>query len=430
MLNICLVRRAFDVKHTSFNLLIVWGAALIFFSSSQLIAQEHDVLMLSTDSTLSYEKVLEHAVEHSAETILNPGYQQQSNAYQAYGDSWFPGNRNLSVSYYDADALGSETATEIEVNLEWELWQWGARQQAQELGKKVSQEYQAWQRFLKYKVAGELRTVMTTLFERKLALEQAHNNEQVARELFDIAQQRFAKGDISKNALLQAQGLLLDNQSARLNAEAEMIDGQRAYYYLTGLTRRPDSELLETRPQVDEIPMDHPLLVMLKSLVDTQRSRIGVVRNAAQNKPSMSLGIRRERADSQQSYSDSLSVGFSYPLGGSPAALVATSDAAKALSTAQINYELGWRELNQQHHELEHQLSMLNQQQQLLDERVKLNQQRANMAKVAFENGEFDIAQTVLALRDAQDAIYQLNQLNARKQQLISLLNQNLGILP
>ncbi len=159
-------------------------------------------------------------------------------------------------------------------------------------------------------------------------------------------------------------------------------------------------------------------------------NQVAQSKEESRGKPSLNLGLNRQRGGRSEDYSDALVLGFSLPFGTSASASAQTSDARRDLAEAQMQYESAMRQLRQTLHEVEHELAVTQTAIKLSKEQVSLTRQRSQMAHKAFELGEITMARVVQILQQQQlaDTEYQLLQL--KQQRLVGEFNQSVGVLP
>lgn len=389
---------------------------------------EHKPLVLS--STLSYNDVLQAAMLHSPAYQVKQSREEQAQRYQALGSSWLPGNYRFSGNVYDDGIYDNNGATEMEARIDWDLWNWGGRSAASDVANRLGVENTRWQRYQRWMLAGQLRQIMADLRESELAMKQAGEARETAEKLVQIARQRFEAGDVSRDNVLQAESLLLSLKNAEEQAHAAFMDAERNYFFLTGTNQRPQADLTETPQDADEITPDHPMMAWLQSQVDTAGARIQTAKYAARGNPSVFVGTRRERAGQSESYANALSFGVTVPFGGGSSEAVAVSDANRVKSEAQMTFDTAWRDFSQQLHEVAHQRHVLETTLANNQALAEIASERAEMAMVAFREGEITMTEAVLALRESQTLKTEYQMSLAAQQRLIALQNQTLGLLP
>jgi len=434
-----LIKTGFDAVILRFNQGLIQGLIYLLFllaaiwpatAAYSAEADAHDHLALVKTSSLTFVDVLEQAVVHAPEYLADSARQQQSAAWRKLGQSLVQGNPRVALSYINDRFNDDVGTTEIETGLEWQLWSWGARRDTERYGERLGLEYSAWRQYLRLAVAGKLRSVMADIALAELQVEQHTLALTQAEHLLKIARQRFDAGDISRDAVLQAENFSLNAQDALLAARAGQVDAAREYQFLAGTNLIPAEDWIEQPPADATIDPDHPLLMLLATQVEIASSRIALARHQASGSPSLYLGMRRERPDRVAEYADSLNVGISYPLGGGRLVSAQVSDASRAKTDAQVAYETAWRQLQQQLHEVQHEWLITSERLETAQAQVAIANRRADMARIAFEEGETTVFQAVQALQQARDISAHQQQLVVHKRRLASMLNQTLGLMP
>ena len=407
-------------------------SALTVFLPTQVAAEStpHKHITLLRSETLTYAEVFEGALNKAPEAITRQSREQQAIAYQGLAKSWTAGSPRVSLNYLGDNLLDNNGLQELEADLEWQLWSTEGRRSNQKLGQSYQREFVAWQDYLQLLVSGRVRTALADISQAQMLVDKAEDAREEARKLVDIAQLRLQAGDASRDALLQTQTLLLAKESGLLAAKAELVDAQRNYINLTGLSTRPALDYREEQSALEEIGPDHPVLRFLQGAVDIASDQITQTKEEARGKPSLNLGLKRQRGERSEDYNDALVLGFSLPFGTSASASAQTSEARRDLAEAQMQYQSAMRQLQQTLHEVEHELAVTQTAIKLSKEQVSLNRQRSQMAHKAFELSEITMTQVVQILQQQQlaDTEYQLLQL--KQQRLVGEFNQSVGVLP
>lgn len=403
-------------------------ALLMAGSGSITAATDHEPLQSSAN--LTYEQVFASALDNAPEALTADSREQQASQYKKLADSWFPGQPVLQTDYINDQALDSVGLLEIEARLSLSLWRPGERQQSQTLAQNITELYQSWENNLALEVAGRLRTALWSLQRADALLALEREALAAARQFEELTASQFAAGSAAQSDVLRARSLVLNQQQAVYSAEAELVDAEREYTVITGLTLRPAAEFLEQRSSADEISISHPLLQFLQSNAEVARSRVSQVRRQTGQNPSVSIGMRRERGATQQPYIDTVGIGFTIPLGRGASVNSQISDARREQADMQVALQRGRIMLDQRFHEAEHQLYTTELNLDLAESQAELNEQQWEMMRLAFELGEVDAVSVALSLRELIDARKARTRTQLLLQQLISDYNQSLGQLP
>jgi outer membrane protein TolC len=172
------------------------------------------------------------------------------------------------------------------------------------------------------------------------------------------------------------------------------------------------------------------LLSLLRSDVDLASAEIAKAETDARGSPTLSVGTRRQRAGYFTDYEDALALSLSIPLGGRAHVDAATSRERRAKVDAEVRYLNTLRALNLQLHEVEHELFTLGESLPMSEEQAQLARQQWEMSRAAFEAGETDMSQVVIALQQARLSARDLDSLSLRHTRLVSEFNQIIGVLP
>ena len=411
--------------------LIVLSALTVFLPT--LVSAEstpHEHITLLRSEALTYAAVFEGALNRAPEAITRQSREQQSAAYQGLGKNWTAGSPRVSLDYLGDNLFDNKGMQEFEAGLEWQLWSAEGRRSGQQLGQSYQREFLAWQDYLQLLISGRVRTALADIRQAEMLLGKAGDAREGAQKLVEIAELRLQAGDASRDALLQTQSLLLAKDKNLLEAEAALVDAERNYINITGLHARPTFDYREERSALDEISPDHPVLRFLQGAVDIAGGQIAQMKEEARGKPTLNLGLNRQRGGRSEDYNDALVLGFSLPFGTSAYASAQTSEARRDLAEAQMQYESAIRQLRQTLHEVEHELAVTETAIKLSSEQLSLNRQRSQMAHKAFELGEITMTQVIQILQQQQlaDSEYQLLQL--KQQRLVCEFNQSVGVLP
>lgn len=385
---------------------------------------------LSRSANLSYEQVLDSAMQNAPEQLASESRRNQADRYGDLGSSWFSGAPTLEASYVDDSPMSSVGLRELEAGLQLSLWRPGERGQAQQLGQNYQMVVDAWQANLALEVAGRLRETLADIELADAMLEIENSATELTQDLLSLTRNLLAAGEVSQLDVMQAESLHLEQQNKLFDAEAALVDAEREYAILTGLNMRPTTLFREQQSDREEITPSHPLMQFVQANLQVARSRVDLVKRQVTGSPTLGVGVRRERGGRTDEYIDSLGLSFSIPLGKSAATGAAVSDARRDEAELEVALQRSRLMLNQRMHEAEHQLFVTRQQLNVSGNRAELAAQRLEMARAAYQLGETDILSVSIALQDSLRASQELRELELREQRLISEYNQSLGIMP
>jgi len=395
-----------------------------------LWAAEYGHDHLDTSASLTFQEIFASALENTPEYLEAAVREGQAGDYAAAGSRWIAGQPSLQLNYYDDSTLDNVGLKEMEYGVQLPLWRPGQRSASRNLGQQYEAQVDAWKTDLAWVVAGRLRSMLADIARAELGMQLQERAVTDAQRLVNVTQTLFDAGEVARLELMQAQSLLAEKQADLLEADAEMIDAERAYFLYTGLGLHPAATHTEAQSPREEIGSDHPRLLYLRSSVDLALANVRQSENAAKGNPTLTIGSRRERGDQYQNYISSVGIQLSIPFGGGSYVSAQTSSARRARVDAEVEYQNALRRLNQGLHEVEHDLFILNQEEPLRRTQADLSRQRFDMALTAFEAGETTLAQAVIAQQEALESERALQTLLLQREKLITEYNQLIGILP
>jgi cobalt-zinc-cadmium efflux system outer membrane protein len=393
-------------------------------------SQQIDHVHLSKSETLQFDAILEQAMLQSPAYREIAARSEESKSHEDVGQSWIAGRPTAQLDYIDDRSLTNLGQTELTYGVALPLWRPGERNDMQALGQSYSNQASDWQTQFKLDTAGKLRMSLADLHEAETLLAVEQQATEDAQELLRIVEALFNAGEVAELDVMQARNLLLAQQRNELDADAMKVDAERTYAVLTGLTVAPANPHTETLVMSEEVAPDHPLLQYLQTSIDLQDANVRKAETTAKGNPTLTLGSRRQKANSFSDYENALAISISIPFGGKSFVGVAGSTARRAKVDAEVQYFTTLRDLNAQLHEVEHQLFTLDQALPLSEEQATLSRTQWDMARSAFELGETDISRVVIAMQLARASAKEFETLSMQYQRLITESNQIIGVLP
>lgn len=411
-----------------------WLLLGVGLSLAPMLAAQHedhpDHAPLARVDTLAFDDLLAAALQHDPSALETPVRAQQAKDYVAAGASWIAGPPQLVYNGYHDGPLDSAGQREFQYGVQLPMRRPGEFRDAREQGARYEQQVTAWESSLRWQLAGSLRMALAAI---ETAETQLHLQEQAvatASSVHDATQRLFDAGAVARLDVLQAENLLLTEQQALLQAEAALVDSEREYVVLTGLQERPAAAHREQLTALEDINEQHPLLGYLQSEVAVAASNVRQNEISNKGNPQLMVGTRRERGDRFAPWIDTVAVSVSIPVGGKSFVSSRTSSARREQADAEVQVLGTRRELQRSLHEAEHELYVTRLALPLAEQQSQLGQQRSTMARSAFEAGETNLTQVLLAVQEAARAQREYSLLLLQEQHLITEYNHFAGVLP
>ena len=348
----------------------------------------------------------------------------QAKDQERIGQSWIAGRPSAQIEYIDEHSLTNIGEPELTYGVALPLWRPGEKKAMSALGRQYSLQSSGWQRSFELETAGKLRASLADLHEAETLLDVEREATEGAAELLRIVETLFNAGEVAQLDVMQARTLLLAQQRNELDSDAMFVDAERTYAVLTGLSVAPASPHSEVRVISEEVASTHPQLQLLQTSLDLQDANISKAETAAKGNPVLTLGSRRIGNET------AVAVSLIIPFGGKSFVGVAGSTARRAKVDIEVQYYTALRKLNAQLHEVEHQLFTLDQALPLSQEQAQLSRAQWTMASSAFELGETNLSQVVIAMQQARSSAKNFETMTMQYQRLITESNQIIGVLP
>lgn len=389
----------------------------------------HEDAPLPVDTTLTLGQALETTVANFPARIEVEARETEARAWRDRGGSLIAGRPRFSYRYQTDRWQDDAGLEELEAGIELPLWRWGERRATQEVGSGLSAEAQAAAGALRWQLAGRLRNLLWQM-------ELAGNELALAEERLDLAvkraalvRRRYELGDVPLADTLLADAARSEAETLLNEAEATLVESERAWQMLTTLERRPPAPV-ETRSDREAIDPDHPALQLAAAALRRAESEYGRTERSARGSPSLFIGPRRERSVAGQSFEDSVGIMVSIPFGGSSHAGPAVAAAGREVAAARSALAQRERDLRMQLHEAEHTLAVTRRSLTAAEERVRLTRRSHEMAELAYEKGEIDFTDLLRIAESALAARRDLARLRLTENGAIASYNQAVGELP
>jgi cobalt-zinc-cadmium efflux system outer membrane protein len=401
--------------------------ALVAVGAAAQEAPQH--APLTVDPALDWDTLIETALNAHPRSGELGARAAEAAAWAARGRQWLAAAPSLYFTYLSDGPLDDRNQREYDGGVELPLWRAGERTAVRALATSVATESDAARAALRLEVAGLLRGALWDIAMAANAHAAANDAIQTAAEVLRGVERRNARGELPLADVLLAQSALLERQQAALATQAELVDAERAYQSLTGLTRRP-AAFEEQKSGREDFDQSHPLLTLATAEVERARASRELTDRAARGSPVVTLGPRKQRDALTTVFNDSFAVGFKVPVGGKAHAVTQVTQQGRLLAEAEAARGTLLRRLDLDLHEAEHTLLVLDGQIALGEQRRELADRQWRMAQLAFEQGEIEVRELLRIQESDRNANRESARLAIERQRTIAAFNQALGETP
>lgn len=388
-----------------------------------------DTIELERSSAISLSSLIQNVFEHHPARQLALAHQQKINANTDVANALFADPISASVEHFNDGVGSSDGFQEWQGGIEIPLWLPGQKQQQLNLSEIMSAQLPAERQQLLLEISAEIRELVWQVSLTEVVSQQAYQTWQSAKKLEQDVNVRVDAGDLAGSEGLLARTYTLDMHSRYLAANSELQYQLAHYQYRTNENVLPENyqEALSPKTTIDA---NHPSLAALEQHIVTLQTKQRLARYDNAANPTLSVGVRRERGDSNEDFNNSLGLGFSFALGGDVYRQPAIANAAMDLADIEIAHQQLERHLNIILSEQRHQLSAQQQQLVLLDEHHKTTQQYVLLQQRAFDLGEIDLVSLLNSQKLANESLNRRQLLEVNIQYTTVKVNQALGIIP
>ncbi len=383
---------------------------------------------IEIDQTLTLTKVVDLTLEKYPDVHWLKALEEEAAAIAQRSKSWTAGAAQASLQFQEAT---SGTLHYLDGSVQVPLWNLGQRDAEGDLADRAGTSVALQTQATKLRVAGLVRGALWDMALQKIRFEQAKADKAVFEQLLAKVVRRVELGDLPRADILLAKTELLQKQSVLNLAEAELMHARKRYANITQTVKVP-ANFEEKLAALTELQQSHPALVAINSQIDRKQVELNAIKLVGSGQSSLAVGVNSDRGnnDSRSNDTESFNIGVNVPFGGS---------AHIAPQIAAVNVELNkliaereqlFRDLEQAHHEAEHNLEVNRAELAIADELKQVAEQSLAMTELSFSVGEINLLDLLKIQARTQQTI-----LNAKERQVIlqrdqALYNQAVGVLP
>jgi len=407
--------------------MVFFAAITLSFADSEYVVEHHDPI--ESDAALSLSKVVDLTLEKYPDATWLNSLEEEAAALAQRGDSWTAGASLAGLRFQEAT---SGTLHYLDAAVEVPLWNIGQRDAEQRTAKLAESSALSQAEAVKLRVAGLVRGALWNMALAGLSYEQAKIELDITDQLVAKVQRRVELGDLPRADLLLAQSESLQKRSAVTQAEAELMHARKRYTSITQMTKIP-GDYQEKLVELTEIQQNHPALMAINSQIERKQAELNAIKLVGSGQTNVAVGINSDRGsnnDERSNQTESFNIGVTVPFGGS---------AHLAPQVATVNVELNKliaereqlsRDLEQAHHEAEHNLEVNRVELGIANELKQVAEDHFKMTQASFSVGEINLMDLLRIQSRTQQAVLNAKQRSVMLQRDIALYNQAVGVMP
>jgi len=380
------------------------------------------------DRQLSLSKLVDLTLEKYPDTYWLDALEEEATAITQRSQSWIAGAPQAGLRYQEAT---SGTLHYIDATVQVPLWNLGQREAGRETGAKAEASAQFQTVATKLRIAGLVRSALWDMSLQKIRYEQAQAEITIFEQLLAKIKRRVELGDLPRADELLAQTELLQKRAVLTMAEAELMHSRKRYTSLTQTTKMPGT-FQEKLVALTEIQQNHPALQAVNSQIERKQAEVDALKLVGSGQSNVAIGINSDSftSDPRSNKTESFNIGVNVPFGGSAHIQPHIAALNVELNRLIAERELLYRNLEQLHHEAEHNLEVNRVELGIANELKQVAEQHLGMSNTAFSVGEIDLIDLLKIQSRTQQAI-----LNAKERAVMlerdqAFYNQAVGVMP
>ena len=346
-------------------------------------------------------------------------------------ESWLAEPPSLDVSYKTDQLNRDQGSREYEAGLAMPLWLPGERAGQRALAEVEGAALEGQLEAVRLRTAGEVREAWWSLALARIDLEAAEARRQNAERLTTDVARRVKAGDLSRADGHQADAAVAGAVAEVARSRGALAEAAKRLRSLTGvMVNGTASNATEPTPSQVNARDAHPFLKELAARVETARAARALAGVQNRANPELRLAATRDRANSGEAWSDTLTLGVRIPFGSDSRqrARVATAAAEKTEAEAQLAVE---------QERIAAEIDAARQGEEAARARLAATEQRARLAnesrgffEKSFRLGETDLPTRLRIEAEAAEAEREAARARVELAVSISALRQALGLLP
>ena len=401
--------------------------SLSFAESTPIVAHEDPI---EIDESLTLLKVIDLTLEKFPDMAWLKSLEDEAAAIAQRSKSWTAGASQASYSFQEA-ATGANGGKLHYVNagVQVPLWNIGQRDAEQAVGEQAESSAKTQTVATKLRIAGLVRNALWDMDLQKIRYEQAQAEIKIYEELHKKIGRRVELGDLPRSDVLLAETELLQKRSTLILAEAELMHARKRYASITQITKVP-KDYHEKLVDLKEIEQNHPALVAINSQQTRKQAELDAMRAVGSGQTNVLAGVNGDMGNDASNHTASFNVGVNIPFGGSDHLAPQLAAINVELSKLMSEREQLFRDLQQAHHEAEHNLEVNRAELANANALKTATEKLLNMSKTAYSVGEIDLIDLLKISDKAQQAILNVKEREVMLERDIALYNQAVGVMP
>jgi len=379
------------------------------------------------DAALSLPKLIDLTMQKYPDTAWLKSLEEEAAAIAERSKSWTAGSSQATIGYQSISTFRLNYATG---SVQVPLWNLGQRDAEHNLANQAETSAELQAIAIKLRVAGLVRGALWDMALAKIRFEQAQAEIGIYEQLLASIKKHVELGDLPRTDELLAQSELLQKRSVFTMAEAELMHSRKRYTSITQTNRVP-ATYEENLAALKEIGQHHPTLVAINGQIERKQAELNAIKSIGSGQTNVIAGILSdEGVDPRSNKAEFFNVGVSIPFGGRAHIRPHIAAINVELNKLIAEREQLYRNLEQAHHEAEHNLEVNRVELGTANEQKRVSEDLLDMTQLAFSVGEINLLDLLKIESRTQQAILNAKERAVMLQRDKALYNQAVGVMP
>ena len=379
------------------------------------------------EPTLTLPKLIDLTMQKYPDTAWLNSLEEEAAAIAERSKSWTAGASQATIGYQSIASFRLNYATG---NIQVPLWNLGQRDAQHKLANQSEASAESQAVAIKLRVAGLVRGALWDMALAKIRYDQAQVDLDTYEKLYATIKRYVEVGDLPRADALLAQTEYLQKRSAFTMAEAELMHSRKRYASITQTSKVP-ADYEEKLVALKEIGQNHPAMIAINGQIERKQAELNTIKSIGSGQTSVIAGILSdEGVDQRSNKAEFFNVGVSIPFGGGSHIAPQIASINVELNRLIANREQLYRDLEQAHHEAEHNLEVNQVELATANEQKKVFEELLKMTHLAFSVGEIDLMDLLRIQSRTQQAILYAKERAVMLERDKALYNQAVGVMP
>jgi len=389
----------------------------------------HHSDLIAVDESLTLTKLVDQTLAQHPDMNWLTALEEEAAAIERRGKSWFSGAPKAGLRFQEAT---SGTIHHVDATVEVPLWNLGQRDAEHTLAGLALLSADQQTKAMRLRVAGLVRMALWDMALQTIRFEQAQAEVKAYETLLANIKRRVALGDLPRADELLAHSELLQKHSVMTLAEAELMHARKSYYTITQTTKMP-AHFHERPAERQEVQNNHPALLSVNAQIEREHAELNALKLAGSGPTQLTVGVNSDRPsnnDPRSNNIESFNIMVNVPFGGSAHLAPKLAAVNVEMSRLYAERDMLMRNLEQAHHEAEHNLEVNRVELGIAENLKQVAEQHLAMMDKAFAAGEIGLMDLLKFQSRTEQARLNAKERNVILERDLAFYNQAVGIMP